>query len=346
MLDFLFSKFSYDLGIDLGTSNTVVLGIGKGIIMNEPTVTAVNKRTNDILAIGAEAKRMLGKTPESISVIRPLRGGVVSDFDITYKMLSYFIGKSREFFPHNIKLLKPRVILGVPSGITEVERKAVSDAALSAGARKAFLVEEPIAAALGAGLPITDPSGNMIVDIGGGTAEIAVISLGGIVIGKSVKLAGDDLDAALVEYAKSEFDILLGERIAEECKIAIGNVLDNAASAKLRFPLRGRDLKTGLPRTVEVNGTGIKEAITPPLNSIISIIKDTIEETPPELIPDIIKSGLTLSGGGALLRGLDALISKETEIKVQVCADPMYAVVKGCSKILEDPTLFPKVKLL
>ncbi|MBU1016537.1 MAG: rod shape-determining protein [Patescibacteria group bacterium] len=345
-LDYFFNKFSYDLGIDLGTSNTIVLAVGKGIIINEPTVVAINKKTKDILAIGVDAKKMLGKTPDTIEVIRPLKAGVVSDFDIAHKMLSYFLNKSRKFYKGSFAFAKPRVLLGVPSGITEVERRAVSDAAKTAGARTAFLVEEPIASSVGAGLEVTKPFGILIVDIGGGTTEIAVISLGGIVVGKSIKNAGDQLDSAIVSFAREEFNLVVGEKTAEECKIAIGNVLPDAESAKLTFSLRGRDVKTGLPKTLQVNGAEIKSAISSPINSLIVAIKDTIEDTPPELIPDIIKQGITLSGGGSLVKGLEVLISKQTEIKVKLADDPMSCVAKGCAKILETSELFNSIKLL
>lgn len=345
-LDYFFSKFSYDLGIDLGTSNTIVFAVGKGIIINEPTVVALNKRTKDILAIGAEAKKMLGKTPDSISVIRPLRAGVVSDFDIAYRMLSYFIDKSKPFYKGIFKISKPRVLLGVPSGITEVERRAVSDAAKNAGARIAYLVEEPLASAIGADLEITTPSGTLMVDIGGGTTEIAVISLGGIVVGKSIKSAGDQLDLAIVEFAKEEFNLVLGERTAEDCKVAIGNVLSDTEASKLDFALRGRDLKTGLPKTMQVSGVEIKKALIGPINSLVVAIRDIIEDTPPELIPDIIRKGITLSGGGSLIKGLDAFISRQTEIKVKIASEPMGCVAKGCAKILENPSLFGSIRLL
>ncbi|MFH1566162.1 MAG: rod shape-determining protein [bacterium] len=345
-LDYLFSKFSYDLGIDLGTSNTIVLAVGKGIIINEPTVVAMNKKTKDILAIGVEAKRMLGKTPDSICVIRPLRAGVVSDFDITYKMLSYFLEKANGFYKNALRIAKPRVLLGVPSGITEVEHRAVSDAAKNAGARMAFLVEEPLASAVGAGLEVLQPFGIFMVDIGGGTTEIAVISLGGIVVGKSIKIAGDQFDIAIVEFAKEEFNLVVGEKTAEECKIAIGNVLSDSEALKLNFSLRGRDIKTGLPKTIQVNGVEIKKALFSPINSLIVAIKDTIEDTPPELIPDIIKQGITLSGGGSQIKGLVELISKQTEIKVKCAPEPMNCVAKGCARILEDPVLFKSVRLL
>ncbi|OIP98324.1 rod shape-determining protein [candidate division WWE3 bacterium CG09_land_8_20_14_0_10_39_24] len=346
LLDYFFKKFSYDLGIDLGTSNTIVLAVGKGIILNEPTVVAINKKTKDILAIGGEAKKMLGKTPDNILVIRPLRAGVVSDFDIARKVLLYFLERARLFYKSSFRIAKPRVLLGVPSGITEVERRAVSDAAKTAGARIAFLVEEPLAAAVGAGLEITKPSGVLIVDIGGGTTEIAVISLGGIVVGKSIKTAGDQFDLAIVDFAKEEFNLVVGEKTAEECKIAIGNVLPDAESSKLNFSLRGRDLKTGLPKTLQVNGAEIKKALASPINSLIAAIKDTVEDTPPELIPDIIKQGITLSGGGSLIKGLDVLISRQTEIKVKIAGEPMTCVARGCAKILEDIALFKAIKLL
>jgi rod shape-determining protein MreB len=332
VFDGLFGLFSRDIGIDLGTANTLVHVRGRGIVIAEPSVVAKDQRTGAVLAIGAEAKRMVGRTPASIVAVRPLKDGVISDFDITEQMLNYFIRKV-----HGERALlypRPRVIVGIPSGVTEVEKRAVQDAAISAGARWARLVEEPMAAAIGAGLPVNEPTGSMIVDIGGGTTEVAVTSLGGIVISRSIRIGGDEMDSDIVQYARREFNLLMGERTAEDIKIAIGSAypLDEEVSTYFR----GRDLLTGLPRSIEVTSAQIREAIEPSIESIVDAIKATIEETPPELIADVMDQGIYLAGGGALLRGLDTRVAEATQMAVHVAEDPLTCVVRGCGMIVED----------
>jgi len=332
VFDGLFGLFSRDIGIDLGTANTLVHVRGRGIVIAEPSVVAKDQRTGAILAIGAEAKRMVGRTPASIIAVRPLKDGVISDFDITEQMLNYFIRKV-----HGERALlypRPRVIVGIPSGVTEVEKRAVQDAAISAGARWARLVEEPMAAAIGAGLPVNEPTGSMIVDIGGGTTEVAVTSLGGIVISRSIRIGGDEMDSDIVQYARREFNLLMGERTAEDIKIAIGSAypLDEEVSTYFR----GRDLLTGLPRSIEVTSAQIREAIEPSIEAIVDAIKATIEETPPELIADVMDQGIYLAGGGALLRGLDTRVAEATQMAVHVAEDPLTCVVRGCGMIVED----------
>jgi len=332
VFDGLFGLFSRDIGIDLGTANTLVHVRGRGIVIAEPSVVAKDQRTGAVLAIGAEAKRMVGRTPASIIAVRPLKDGVISDFDITEQMLNYFIRKV-----HGERALlypRPRVIVGIPSGVTEVEKRAVQDAAISAGARWARLVEEPMAAAIGAGLPVNEPTGSMIVDIGGGTTEVAVTSLGGIVISRSIRIGGDEMDSDIVQYARREFNLLMGERTAEDIKIAIGSAypLDEEVSTYFR----GRDLLTGLPRSIEVTSAQIREAIEPSIESIVDAIKATIEETPPELIADVMDQGIYLAGGGALLRGLDTRVAEATQMAVHVAEDPLTCVVRGCGMIVED----------
>jgi len=304
---------------------------GRGIVIAEPSVVAKDVRTGHILAIGAEAKRMVGRTPAGIIAIRPLKDGVISDFDITEQMLNYFIRKVHE---RALMVPKPRVIVGIPSGVTEVEKRAVQDAAMQAGARWARLVEEPMAAAIGAGLPVNEPSGSMIVDIGGGTTEVAVTSLGGIVVSRSIRIGGDEMDSDIVSYARREFNLLMGERTAEDIKIAIGSAypLDEEVSTYFR----GRDLLTGLPRSIEVTSAQIREAIEPSIESIVEAIKGTIEETPPELVADIMDQGIYLAGGGALLRGLDTRVAEATQMAVHIAEDPLTCVVRGAGKILED----------
>lgn len=344
MLDNFFSMFSHDMGIDLGTANTLVSVRGKGILIREPTVVAIHKKTKEIHAVGIEAKRMLGKTPAFITAIRPLRDGVISDFYSVEKMLSYFIKKVHETPSGFPKIPRPRVVLGVPSGITEVERKAVIDASLSAGARTAYLIEEPMAAAIGSGLPISEPQGSMIVDMGGGTSEIAVISLGGIVTNKSVRVAGDEIDQEIVNYARVRYHMLVGDRTAEEIKILLGNAYPFDNDEGVTAMLRGRDLKTGLPKSVEVNAAEIREAIRNPVYTIINAVKDAIEETPPELVADILKTGITLAGGTSLIRDLDLLMAKETGMPVVMARDPLTCVVRGCTIVLEDLDLLKRVK--
>jgi len=328
----LFRRFSKDIGIDLGTANTLVYVKDQGIVINEPSVVAINNRNEKIVAVGEDAKIMLGKNPSHLTVTRPLVDGVISDFEVTEKMIKYFIEKvHRESFAF---LPRPRVVIAIPLDVTEVERKAVEDAALGAGASEVLLIEEPMAAAIGAGLPIQEASGSMIVDIGGGTTEIAVIALGGVVSWKSLKLAGDKLDEAIIQYARDKFNLLLGQRSAEKVKIQIAAVV--AQDKPLESIMRGRDMLTGLPREVVVNDANIREAILKPIKIIIENIKTTIENTPPELVSDLYEKGMVLSGGGALLRGLDRLISQETKMPVHITDDPLTAVVRGAGKILDD----------
>ncbi len=341
MLNKFFGQFSKDIGIDLGTANTLVYVKEKGIVINEPSIVAINTRTDQILAVGHDAKDMLGKTPPHIITVKPLQKGVISDFEVTEKMLKYFIDKVHE---ETFTIVpRPRVVIGVPLEITEVERKAVEDAVLSAGARKVYLVEEPILAALGGRIPITESVGHMIVDIGGGTTEIAVLSLSGVVTWKALAIAGDELNKNIVQYARDTFNLLLGERVAEEVKIAIGS----AAPQKevLQTEMRGRDLISGLPKQIIVNDGQIREAIYRSIRVIVDNIKATLEVTPPELVADIYERGIALVGGGALLRGLDEVIAKETAIPVRIIEDPLTAVVRGAGVLLDDETLLNEVQL-
>lgn len=328
----IFGNISRDIGIDLGTANTLVYVKGKGIVINEPSVVAINKRTGQVLAIGRDAKRMVGKTPGHIVATRPLVDGVVSDFEVTTQMLKYFIDKvSKDSFAFSPK---PRVLIGIPSRITEVEKKAVIDAAMSAGAREAFLIEEPMAAAIGARLPVTDAKGNMVVDIGGGTSEIAVISLGGIVSARSLRVAGDEMNEDIIRYCRDEFNLLIGEKSAEDVKIAIGSAYP--LKEQMTIPVRGRDLVSGLPKEVIVNDEQIREAISRSIRIIVNNVKTVIEETPPELLSDIMQRGIILAGGGGLIRGLDKLVANQTEMPVRMMEDPLTAVVRGVGIVLED----------
>ncbi|MCD6500833.1 rod shape-determining protein [bacterium] len=332
MLNKVFHYFNEDIAIDLGTAYSLVYVRGRGIIINEPSVVALNKKTGQILAIGKEAKKMVGRTPAHIQSIRPLQRGVVSDFEVTEQMLKYFIDKAhrRKIFP----LTWPRVIVGIPCGVTEVEKKAVEDAAKSAGAREVFLIEEPIAAAIGARLPIQEPKGNFLVDIGGGTTEVAVISLGGIVTSKSLKIAGDKLDEDIVDYVAQRYKILVGQRSAEEIKISIGGVIP--FREKKEAPLRGRNLVTGLPEEIIVSSEDIRKALEKSINQIVEAIKMTIEQTPPEILSDVMNEGIHLVGGGSLLRGLDKLIANSTKMPVRIIEDPLTAVVRGEGMVLEN----------
>ncbi len=332
MFDKLFGSLSKDLGVDLGTANTLVYVKGKGIVINEPSVVAFNKKTGQILAIGNEARKMVGKTPAHIVASKPLVDGVISDFEVTEKMLRYFIekvqGEGFSIFP------KPRVVIGIPLGVTEVEKRAVEDATISAGARKAYLIEEPMAAAIGARLPIQDPAGSMIVDIGGGTCEIAVISLGGVVTSKSLRIAGDEMDQDIIQFARDSYNLLLGERTAEEIKIAIGSA--HELKEPLETMMRGRDLITGLPKEVKINDQETREALSRTVHLIITAIKDTIEATPPELVADIMKKGIVMTGGGSLLKGFAQLVQEETRMPTHLAEDPLTCVVRGCGVVLED----------
>ncbi|HEX5416272.1 MAG TPA: rod shape-determining protein [Chloroflexota bacterium] len=332
--------FSHDIGIDLGTANTLVLVRGKGIVINEPSVVAVDKRTKRVLAIGAEAKRMVGRTPANIIAVRPLKDGVISDFDVTEQMLKYFIGKVHQ----QLGLIpRPRVVVGIPSGVTEVEKMAVHDAARNAGAREAHLIEEPMAAAIGSGLPVTDPTGSMIVDIGGGTTEVAVISLGGIVVSRSIRVAGDEMDQEIVLYARQKHNLLIGERMAEEVKIAVGSAYP-LPEEKL-VTLRGRDLVTGLPKSIEVSSVEIREAISGSVAQIVEAVRTTIEETPPELVSDLMAEGIALAGGGALLAGLEERLSHETKMRVYRADDPLTCVARGAGESLEEIEILHKVEV-
>ncbi|MFH1711730.1 MAG: rod shape-determining protein [Patescibacteria group bacterium] len=341
MLNKFLGRFSEDVGIDLGTANTLVFVKGKGIIMNEPSIVALNTRTNQIIAVGHTAKDMLGKTPPHIVTTRPLTKGVISDFEIAEKMLKYFIDKVHE---DSFTIVpRPRVIIGVPLEITEVERKAAEDAALGAGARQVFLVEEPMAAAIGARLPITESVGNMIVDIGGGSTEIAVISLSGIVTWKSLSVAGDEMTKNIIQYARDVFNLLIGERVAETVKCRIGSAID--LEEPLELEMRGRDLITGLPKQIITSDGQIREALHKSVRTIIDNIKATLEVTPPELVADIYERGIVLAGGGSLLRGIDRIISKEADIPVRIADDPLTAVARGTGVLLEDEALLRDVNL-
>ena len=338
-LDWLLGLFSLDIGIDLGTANTLVNVRGKGVVINEPSVVAIETRSKKVLAIGSEAKEMVGRTPANIVAIRPLRDGVISDFDVTEKMLEYFISKVHDKVFMIVP--RPRVVVGLPSGVTEVEKRAVFDATMNAGAREAYLIEEPIAAALGASLDVTGAKGSMIVDIGGGTTEVAVISLGGIVVSRSVRVAGDEMDEDIINYAKQKYNLLIGERMAESAKIAAGSAYPQAE--EILFPLRGRNLITGLPEEVEVSSVEIREALGNSVNVIVDTVKSALDDTPPELVADLMADGIALAGGGALLRGLAERLSDETRMKVYVANDPMSCVAKGAEAVLERLEVLRKV---
>ncbi len=328
----IFGHFSYDIGIDLGTANTLVYVREKGIVINEPSVVAINLRDDSVVAVGIEAKKMVGKTPGHIVAIRPLKEGIISDFEVTERMLKYFIDKVHH---ESLAVLpRPRVIVGIPLDVTEVEKKAVEDAALSAGAREVFLIEQPMAAAIGARLPVQEATGNLVVDIGGGTTDIAVISLGGVVNWKSLKTAGDEMNRDIITYARENFNILLGERTAERIKMEIGTAVDLNESAVAL--MRGRDLISGLPKELEVHDQQIREALQKTVRNIVESVKLTVEQTPPELVADLYEHGIFLTGGGALLRGLDKLITMEVQIPVRIAEDPLTAVVRGTGVILED----------
>lgn len=332
MFDKFWSLFSQDLGIDLGTANTLVYVKGKGIIINDPSVVAINKKNKQILAIGEEARKMVGRTPAHIVAIRPLTDGVVSDFEVTEQMLKHFIAKVHE---KKFSLIpRPRVVIGIPYGVTEVEQRAVEEAALNAGARQVYLIEEPVAAAIGAKLPIQEATGSMIVDIGGGTTEVAVISLGGIVASRSLRIAGSEIDTAISDYARDKLNLLIGDRMTEAVKMKMGSVME--FNEDFEMPIRGRDLVSGLPKEVIINDSQVREAIRKPVMQIVEAVKVTLEETPPELVADIMNQGIVLSGGGALLRGLDKLISQVTKTKVVIADDPLTCVVRGTGVVLED----------
>jgi rod shape-determining protein MreB len=331
----LFSIFSNDLAIDLGTANTVVYVRNKGIVLDEPSVVAVKAGTNHVLAAGKSAKEMLGRTPESIVACRPMRDGVIANFELTESMLRYFI---RAVHDDRRTLVRPRMIIGVPSGITQVERRAVEDSAKQAGAREVYTILEPMAAAIGAGLPVHDPSGSMIVDIGGGTTEVAVISLKDVVFCRSVRVGGDEMDRAIVQYVKRKYNLLIGERTAEHIKITIGSALLQPGDDTIA--VKGRDLVTGVPKTITLTSPEVNEALLETVASIIDVIRVALENTPPELSSDLVDKGIVMAGGGSGLKGLDELIAKETGLPVRVAKDPLYCVVKGAGKVLEELDFF------
>ena len=332
-----FGLFSNDIGIDLGTANTVVYVRDKGIVLREPSVVAVRVGTNEVLAVGSEAKRMLGRTPGNITAIRPLKDGVIADFEVTEAMLRHFIEKV-----HNRRsMISPRVVVAVPSGITEVEKRAVKDSATHAGAREVYLIEEPMASAIGVGLPVQEPAGNMITDMGGGTTEVAIISLSGVVFSRSVRVAGDELDEALVQYMKRVYNLMVGERTAEEIKIKIGSAYPLEQETSME--VKGRDLVAGLPKTLTITSQEVREAIQEPLNTIVETVRYTLERCPPELSADLVDRGIVLAGGGALLRGLDKLLTEETGLPVHVPDDPLSAVAMGTGMVLNELNFLRKV---
>lgn len=330
--------FTMDIGIDLGTANTLVYLKGSGIVLCEPSVVAINRTTNTPLAYGAEAKKMLGRTPGDIVAIRPMKDGVIADFEVTQEMLRYFIKQVRKR-----RFARPRVIISVPSGITEVEKRAVRESAQQAGASDVKLIEEPMAAAIGAGMPVNEPVGNMIIDIGGGTTEVAVISMGGIVVSKSVRVAGDEMDAAIIQHIKRKYNLLIGDRTAEDIKIKIGSA--DVLPEEFRYTIKGRDLVAGLPRTLDVSSEEIREALAEPVQIIVDAVKNTLERTPPELAADIAEEGIVLAGGGSQLRGLDTLIHTETALPVRLCESPETAIVMGTGLALDSIDLLNRIDM-
>ena len=332
--------FSNDMAIDLGTANTLVYVKGEGIVLNEPSIVAIHQADNTVLAVGKEAKAMLGRTPGNIVAIRPLKDGVIADFDVTEKMLRYFIRRVHR----RRALVRPRIVIGVPSGITQVEKRAVRDSAMQAGAREVYLIEEPMAAAIGAGMPITEPGGNMVVDIGGGTTEVAVISLSGIVYSRSVRIAGDEMDEAIVQYIRKNYNLLVGERRAEEIKIRLGSAYPMGGERKT-MEVKGRDLIAGIPKTIVIGDDEIREALREPIMTIVEAVRTALERTPPELAADIVDKGIVLTGGGALLKGLDLLLRQETNLPITVAEDPLSCVALGTGKVLDELDLLKKVAI-
>ena len=358
MIRNLLGLFSHDIGIDLGTANTLVWVRGKGIVIREPSIIAIHKKTKKVIALGTEAKKMLGKTPESIITVKPLKSGVISDFDATNAMISRYISDVHSMgSPLPLAISRPRVVIGIPSAVTEVERRAVWEAALSAGAREAFLIEEPMAAAIGEGISVFAPTGKMVVDIGGGTSEIAIISLGGIVVSRSLKVAGDEMDEAIGHYIRLRHSLLLGEKTIEELKIKLGTAFERPKRVKSEESkekddekkmaiVRGRDLETGLPKSLRVTEDEVREALAPVVSKIIESVAEVLEESPPELTSDILENGILLTGGGSLLYGLDKMIVDKTHIPVIRADDPLTTVVRGTGKVLEDNELLNRVKVI
>ena len=336
---------SYDLGVDMGTANTNILVLGKGIAVREPTVVARTKKSKEIVAVGNEAKKMIGRTPGQLEAVRPVRDGVISDFEAAAGLLSYHFKNLHQSHGFKIKIPKPKVVIGIPTGVTDVEKKAVQDAALVAGAREAFLIEEPMAAAIGSGLPIFEAVGVLMVGVGGGTTELAVLSLGGIVINKSLRIAGDEMDEAIINFLRLKYSLLIGSPTAESLKIQIGSAMAEKGKEEKQAVIRGRDLSTGLPKSIRVHAGEVREAIFPVINQILSAISDIIGETPPELLGDITQKGIYLTGGIAQLAGLNLLVTENTKMPCTVVDDPMAAVVRGCGKVLEDEELLHKVRV-
>ncbi len=342
MFSFIYNHLSRDIGVDLGTANTLVYVRGQGIVLQEPSVVATRRdEEGEPLAVGNEAKRMIGRTPGNIIATRPMRDGVIADFDTTQTMLRYFIGKATRRRP----IIRPRVVVAVPSGVTEVEKRAVIDATLQAGAREAYLIEEPMAAAIGAGLPVHEPTGNMVVDVGGGTTEVAVISLGGIVTHQSIRIAGDEMDEALVSYVKREYSLLIGERTAEQVKIEIGSAVTTERDSET-MEIRGRDLVSGLPKTVPLTADEVRRAMAEPVSSILEAIRITLERTPPELASDIMDRGIVVTGGGAMLSGFEKLVSNETDMPVYLSDDPLLCVVHGTGKVLDELDVLRRILMV
>jgi rod shape-determining protein MreB and related proteins len=332
--------FSNDMAIDLGTANTLVYVRGRGIVCNEPSVVAISIKTGKVLAVGMEAKRMLGRTPGDVKTIRPIKDGVISDFDITGEMLRYFIRKV-----HNRKsFMRPRIVIGVPSGITQVEQRAVKDAALSSGGREVYLIEEPVAAAIGTGLPISEPSGNMIVDVGGGTTDIAVISMDGVVYSKAIRVGGDKMDEAIINYIKRKYNLLIGEMMSESIKMELGSAY-KTDNDRHTMEIKGRDLVSGIPKTLILDDDEVREALAEPVSQIMNAIKQALENTPPELSADIVDKGIVLAGGGALLKGLDVYIREETSLPIIIAEDPLTCVAIGAGKVLDDLDILKKVMM-
>lgn len=336
----LFGFFSSDIAIDLGTANTVVYARGRGIVLNEPSVVAVRAKTNEVLAAGIRAKEMLGRTPESIVACRPMRDGVIANFELTESMLRHFI---RAVHENRRTIVSPRMVVGVPSGITQVEKRAVEESAKQAGAREVYPIMEPMAAAIGAGLPVQEPVGSMIVDIGGGTTEVAVITLKDVVFCQSIRVGGDEMDRSIVHYVKRKYNLLIGERTAEIIKISIGSALLSPEIEKMAMEVKGRDLVTGVPKTIKMTGAEVHEALLETIANIVDVVRVALENTPPELSSDLVDRGIMMAGGGSLLRGLDRLLSKETGLPVKVAEDPLFCVVRGAGKVIEELDFYKEV---
>ena len=343
VVDHILGQFSRDLGVDLGTANTLIYVGGKGLVIREPSIVAQHKKTKQVIAIGENAKKMIGKTPLSIITVKPLKDGVISDYDTTLAMLSYFVKKVHRKPGVQFNFPRPRLVIGVPSQITEVERRAILDVASESGARVAYLVEEPMAAAIGAGISVDEPVGSMIVDIGGGTSEIAIISLGGVVVGRSLKVAGDEMDRDIINYVRTRYGLALGEKSAEDVKLLLGSAYPMPVEKQMT--VRGRDLEKGLPKSIRLNSTQIREALSPTISTIVDNIRDTINDAPPELAADVAERGIVICGGGALIYGLPKLISAETKMPVTVAVDPLSCVVLGCASLLKNNELLERVKI-